>query len=103
MNFNMTHGECVGIGMVGASYIAKERGLIDSGILSDIEETLLSYGFKIKTKLPSPDKIYEFMQKDKKKSDGKLNFVLPVAIGEVIRVNDVTQDEIYSAIEYISE
>ena len=103
MNFNMTHGECVGIGMVGASYIAKERGLIDSGVLSDIEETLLSYGFKIKTKLPSPDKIYEFMQKDKKKSDGKLNFVLPVAIGEVIRVNDVTQDEIYSAIEYISE
>ena len=79
------------------------NGLIDGDVLTDIEETLLSYGFKIKTKLPSPDTIYEFMQNDKKKSDGKLNFVLPVSIGEVIRVNDVTRDEIYSAIEYISE
>ena len=103
MDFKLTHGECVGIGMVAASYIATERGLIDSDILSDIENTLASYGFNLKLKLPECDIIYGFMQKDKKKSNGKLNFVLPVKIGEVIRVNDVKDDEIYKALEYISK
>lgn len=102
MNFTMTHGECVGLGMAAVSYIAKNRRLIDSDILENIIDTMLSYGFKVKLNLPDCDTIYRFMQKDKKKSNGKLNFVLPVKIGEVVRVNDVTQDEIFDAIKYIS-
>lgn len=102
MNFTMTHGECVGLGMAAVCRIAESRGMIDAQISQDIERVMTSYGFKIKENIPDAQTVYAFMQKDKKKANGKLNFVLPVAIGEVVRVSDVTEDEIFDAIEYIS-
>ncbi len=100
-DFKMTHGECVGIGMVGASYIACKRGMIDLGTLKRIEDILSVYGFKTRVNLPDNDTVFAFMQKDKKKIAGKLKFVLPVKIGEVTQTTDVTKDEIFSAFEYI--
>ncbi len=101
--FSMTHGECVGLGMVAVCHIAKERGLISETEAEDIKEVLKSYGFKTKTTLPDVSVICSYMKKDKKKSNGKLGFVLPVKIGEVIRTSDVTENEIIKAIEYISQ
>lgn len=102
-NFKMTHGECVGLGMIGASYIAQERGMIDTTVLQRIESILAEYGFTTRVNLPDKDKILMFMQNDKKKTMGKLKFVLPSAIGEVVQTTDVKQTEILSALEYISE
>lgn len=101
--FTATHGECVGIGMAAAAHIAVKRGLITEAILADIEETLEMYGFRIRMALPPAEEIYSFMQKDKKKANGKLKFVLPVRIGEVCQTRDVTEEEIFDAIKYISE
>lgn len=102
-DFKMTHGECVGIGMVAASYIAYKRNIIDEMTLNRIEKILVSYGFKIRVKLPEKETVYSFMQKDKKKIDGKLKFVLPVTIGDVVQTTDVTQKEIFNSFDYISE
>ena len=71
----MTHGECVGIGMVGASYIAYKRNMIDESTLNRIENVLDMYGFKIRVDLPEKEVVYGYMQKDKKKIAGKLKFV----------------------------
>ena len=103
LGFSKTHGECVGLGMEAAMRIAVKRGMIDAAELRDVEETLAEYGFELKTELPAPEEIYSFMMKDKKKVAGKLKFVLPARIGEVIQTSDVTRDEIYDAIEYISK
>lgn len=100
-DFKKTHGECVGIGMIAASYIAAERGLISDKELAEIEAMLTMYGFETRVKLPDNDTVFEIMQKDKKKISGKLKFVLPVRIGEVTQTTDVTRDEIYSALEYL--
>lgn len=102
-DFKMTHGECVGIGMVGASYIAHKRGMIDAETLKRIENILDMYGFKTRVKLPEKETVFSFMQKDKKKIAGKLKFVLPTKIGEVMQTTDVTTDEIFAAFDYISE
>lgn len=102
-NFKMTHGECVGIGIVGASYIAYKRGIIETENLNRIENILRLYDFKIRVKLPEKEEVFAFMQKDKKKVGGKLKFVLPVKIGEVTQKTDVTKEEIFDAFEYISE
>ncbi len=101
-DFKMTHGECVGLGMVAVSKIAKDRGMIDDNTLLDIINVMESYDFKVKAELPETERIIKFMHKDKKKADGKLSFVLPVKIGEVIRTCDVSFDEISGAIEFIS-
>ena len=103
LNFRMTHGECVGLGMAAACNIAVSRGLITKEIADDIEHTMLEYGFNLKADLPDACVIYSFMQKDKKMANGKLNFVLPIKIGEVIRTADVTEQEITDAIKYISK
>lgn len=102
-NFKMTHGECVGLGMISASYIAHKRGMLDSSALERIENILRLYGFKTRVILPEADKVMDFMQKDKKKIEGSLKFVLPSEIGAVIQTTDVTREEIFAALEYISE
>lgn len=102
-NFKMTHGACVALGIVAVSKIALDRKMIDEEILKDIEDTLTAYNFDVRAKLPESEIIYNFMHKDKKKMNGKLKFVLPVQIGEVVQKDDITDEEIFSAIKYISE
>lgn len=103
MDFSLTHGECVGLGMAAVCKIAVERGLITRADADDIENTMREYGFSLKADMPGVETVYSFMGKDKKKSGGKLTFVLPVKIGEVTLVRDVTEQEIRDAIEYISK
>lgn len=100
-DFALTHGACVGLGMCAASYIAVKRGLIDSEKLARIEKVLLSYGFAVRADIKDNDAVYDYMQHDKKKTAGKLKFILPTDIGKVVQVNDVTKDEIYGALDYI--
>ena len=102
-DFKMTHGECVGIGMVGASYIAYKRNMIDESTLNRIENVLDMYGFKIRVDLPEKEVVYGYMQKDKKKIAGKLKFVLPTKVGEVMQTTDVLKDEIFAAFDYITK
>lgn len=102
LDFTVTHGECVGLGMVAVSHIAACRGMIDKAVLADIEAALTEYGFRTKIALPPADLIYSYMQRDKKKANGKLKFVLPVAIGDAVQVQDVTESEIREAIGYIN-
>ena len=100
--FAKAHGECVGLGMIAASYMALKRGMISEGQLKRIEEILSLYDFEIRVKLPDNDTVWSFMQKDKKKLEGKLKFVLPVNVGEVVQTTDVTIDEVFAALNYIA-
>lgn len=102
-DFKMTHGECVGIGMIAASRIAENRAMIDAGTRERIESVLSLYGFRTRVELPPKETVIDFMQKDKKKIAGKLKFVLPTAIGTVTQTTDVTREEILDALEYISK
>ncbi|MEE0945123.1 MAG: 3-dehydroquinate synthase [Clostridia bacterium] len=100
-DYTLTHGECVGLGMAAAAYIAKERGLINNTGFTSIIALLDKYGFNLKTKLEDYDKILSLMLSDKKTIGGKLRFVLPVAIGAVDIFDDITEGEIISALEFI--
>lgn len=101
-DFKMTHGACVGVGMIAASYIAYRRRMISGAELGELEDILSMYGFNTRIETENPDKIYEFMLKDKKRVDGVLKFVLPTRIGAVTQVTDVSEEEIRSAIAYVS-
>lgn len=100
-DFKLTHGACVGLGMCAASRIAVKRGIFGADKLERIEKVLLSYGFDIKADIRSNDEVYDYMQHDKKKSAGRLKFILPTDIGIVVQVTDVSKDEIYDALDYI--
>ena len=77
------HGEAVGYGMIGATRIAQELGLIDQAEANRITDGVHAIG-----KLPeigslSVGAILKSMQHDKKVRDGTIHFVLPERVGSV--------------------
>lgn len=102
-DFELSHGECVGLGMIAASKVSFMRKLITEEEFLKIKEILKNYRFRTKTNIKNTDDVILLMQKDKKKADGKLKFVLPVGIGKVIKTSDLCEEEIRAAFEEISE
>lgn len=83
-DFTMLHGECVSIGMMGAYKLANKLGMTDVHTVGRIEATLEKAGLPVKARGMDADKIFARMFSDKKVKTGKLNFVLPRGVGEVI-------------------
>ena len=100
-DFQKTHGMCVGLGMAAASYIALNRGLITDGFFEEIKNILKRYSFETSITVDDNEKIWQLMQNDKKKLDGKLKFVLSNGKGSVIQVTDVSQKEVYDALGFL--
>ncbi len=93
--YALRHGECVAIGMVAAAEIAVVRSMISPDQAVRIGRLLEVLG--LPTRLPRPvdlDVLTAFMQKDKKVKAGRIRFVLPTAIGQVVTVSDVTSAQI---------
>lgn len=78
------HGEAVGYGMISATLIANNLGLIASTQTSKIINLVNSYGRLPSTKGISSETLLRIMQQDKKSLAGQLIFVLPEQIGRVI-------------------
>lgn len=84
-DFSMLHGECVSVGIAGAYRLALKLGMVDAKMVENVENTLEKAGLPIKVQGMDTNKIFDKMFYDKKVKDGKLNFVLPKGIGEVIQ------------------
>lgn len=83
LNFNLLHGECVSIGMVGAFKMASYMGLVDYKEAQRTIELLEKIGLPTKVSDIDIDSLYDQMFYDKKIRDGKLMFILPRKIGQV--------------------
>lgn len=85
--FELLHGECISVGMVGAYKLAQCLGMVDERLVVKVASTFEKAGLPVK--LPGFDvqKVYETMFRDKKVKGSKLTFVLPRSIGNVIQCN----------------
>jgi 3-dehydroquinate synthase len=87
-NYTMRHGEAVAIGMVYASRLAHKTGLCDASVPERVEKLIKSYGLPTNitalSRKPSVTELMDTMQIDKKAEGGKVKFVLPKTIGEVV-------------------
>lgn len=92
------HGEAISIGMAAAALIAVHRGR-DASLY---EKTIqLLKGFGLPTAMPQhlkEEQLISAMMHDKKFTENKIVFVLPVRIGEVEIVSDVTLEEVRQVI-----
>lgn len=82
--FELLHGECVAIGIAGAFRLARRMGMISKAVEEETESTLRDAGLPVKAANMEPQQIYAEMLHDKKAKEGKLSFILPKRIGEVI-------------------
>jgi len=99
-NYQMRHGDAVAIGLMCAARLASQRKMCDDHLGTRIENLLRAIG--LSTRVPhemSTDEILEAMTTDKKRSNNRLRFVLPRALGDVVIVDDVAREEIAVAID----
>ncbi|WP_433946438.1 3-dehydroquinate synthase [Paenibacillus sp. SN-8-1] len=95
------HGEAISIGMIGSAILAVKRGR-DQSIYTRTKELFERFG--LPTSLPKhldTESLIGALLHDKKFKDNKIVFVLPVAIGKVDIVTDITLDEVRSVIEQL--
>jgi 3-dehydroquinate synthase len=98
-SFALCHGEAVAIGMVAAGRIAVELSLCAEAETERLKALLLRAGLPVAV----PDGIdievvLSAMTRDKKIAKGKLRFILPTRIGEVVIRSDVPMDLVREAI-----
>ncbi len=86
--YRMRHGHAVAIGMVYAARLAQAIGLCDAAVPERVEKLIASYGLPTKlsalSRKPSTRELMDTMRIDKKAEGGKVKFVLPTKIGEVV-------------------
>ncbi|GMQ65017.1 3-dehydroquinate synthase [Vallitalea maricola] len=100
-DFNLLHGECVGLGMVSAAYLSYLLNQIDSSELDDIKACIQSFDLPIKIDKLNELEIYNELYHDKKTKNNELNFILLNGIGSCEIRNDLYKEEIMKAIKYI--
>ena len=88
---DIDHGHAVALGMVYAAQLAERLEMTEPGFAAAIERDLESCLLLIINPYSIKD-MAEAMTKDKKAEDGKVHFILPRAVGDVV-VHDMTVEE----------
>jgi 3-dehydroquinate synthase len=93
-----THGEAVGWGLLAAAAIARKRGLLAPAASDAITTAVDRRGPRPRIEDLRPEALLAVVARDKKAEAGRVPFILPTAIGQVIIRPDVTRSEIRAAL-----
>ncbi|MEA1955029.1 MAG: 3-dehydroquinate synthase [Campylobacterota bacterium] len=77
------HGEAVAIGMVMANETAIKMNLMNEREANRIKDLLQKYDLPTSYKINNTTSFYETFFLDKKSSDDKITFIIPIGIGDV--------------------
>ena len=102
--FELRHGEAVAAGMVVETRIAEEIGLAAPGLTSKVIGALQAW--QLPVHIPSSisaEEIVSSMMRDKKMEGGRLQFSLPVDLGEVRAGVEVPRDVWQSVLAHTGE
>ncbi len=97
-NYQFQHGQAVSLGMVVAAKIAVKISLCTADAERRIADLLQKLGLPIACDTVSPTAVFTAMATDKKKQHGKLRYVLPTRIGEVIVTREVPEEVVREAL-----
>lgn len=97
-----THGEAVGWGLLGAAGIARRRGLLGPDAFDAIAAAVDRLGSRPRLSDLGAAPLLEALAHDKKNRAGRTVFILPAAIGRVVVRDDVTRDEVRSALRALA-
>jgi 3-dehydroquinate synthase len=87
------HGEAVAIGMVMANETAVAMGLMSIDEALRVKKLLKKYNLETSYNVKDTENFYQTFFLDKKSSDSKITFIIPVGIGDV-RITDECDKEL---------
>ncbi len=93
------HGEAVAMGMLYAAKIAVEMGLTDNTVYERQRALFMKMGLSLNPGLDARD-IIELLYTDKKTVAGRLRFILPLRVGEVIISDKVSEEILYKVLRH---
>lgn len=99
----LLHGEAISIGMMAEAKISQGLGFINNEDLERIKEVLDNAGLPTSYQAEDSEKIIELISKDKKSEAGKVNWTLIEGIGDAAIDQQVGEDQIKTALQYISK
>jgi 3-dehydroquinate synthetase len=97
--YSLKHGAAVVLGMRSVAAIAARRGA-DPELAGRLDVLVGSLGYKTHHSFDD-SAVRSAMRRDKKRAAGRQRWILPMAIGEVIEVDDVSDDEIALGLDVI--
>ncbi len=99
--YRLAHGDAVALGMRAVGAIATGRGG-DSALSAELDEVLSGLGFPLSHRF-DPVAVRGRLRTDKKRVAGRQRWLLPMAVGRVEQVDDVTDDELARALRAIGQ
>ena len=93
------HGEAVAIGMVMANETAVKMNLMSKQEALRVKALLEKYNLPIAYSVQNPSSFYETFFLDKKSSDSKITFIIPVGIGDVSITDSVDSQVVLSVLD----
>jgi 3-dehydroquinate synthetase len=97
--YRLPHGSAVALGLRAVAVMAAGRGG-DPGLAQRLDALLADLGFGL-TRAFDTARVSEAMLGDKKRRDGRQRWMLPMEIGRVVEVDDVTDTELGRAMRAI--
>lgn len=94
-----THGEAVAIGMVCAARLAENLGMMTSREACRVIDLIKNYGRPVDYGDLAAIDIIERMRLDKKSTAGRINLVLPTAIGTSVITEAITEEQIKAVLK----
>jgi len=84
--FDKLHGECVSVGIAAACRLSRYLDIMDKKDEERILKLLEKFGLQTSISGIDREKTYQTMFYDKKKKCGRLTFIVPKCIGEVVQL-----------------
>ena len=100
-NFQLLHGQCVGVGLIAAAYLSMTRGLLTSQEYEEIRNGCRSYDLPLSVDSLNAEDVLAATKKDKKMEAGHIKFILMDGIGKSFIDKTVTDKELLQAIREI--
>ncbi|MCR4653237.1 MAG: 3-dehydroquinate synthase [Eubacterium sp.] len=102
-NFELLHGQCVGIGIAGAAWLSLKKGMISEADYQRIIDLNLAFGLPVKVSNLTADQILQASKNDKKMQEGKIKFILLEGIGNAVIDHSLTDEDLLRASEELIE
>lgn len=100
-NFQLLHGQCVGVGLIAAAYLSMQRGLLTEEEYEEIRKGCHSYNLPLSVDSLNAGDVLAATKKDKKMEAGHIKFILMDGIGKSFIDKTVTDEELLQAIREI--
>jgi 3-dehydroquinate synthetase len=98
----LLHGEAISLGMCAALHVSQRKYGLSAAEAGRVREKLQAYGLPVM--MPSDlgtDALLSAMRHDKKFAAGQIRYVVTPKLGEAFVAEDVTEDDIRTAIDSI--